>query len=154
MWKLEMLQHAILWSDPSISLELFVQAGRPMVCEQEWKWHIELLQRLSCCKITWVQPPKWKIANLECSVHFSRGLCPSSETHGLWAGVKMAHRIANNGMRNFTHHQPLSVLQAFAHCHHTAGAAPPSLEARPVTGPRTPPLPAPGPLSSRAFARF
>ena len=27
----------------------------------------------------------------------------------------MAHRIANNGMRNFTHHQPLSVLQAFAH---------------------------------------
>ena len=51
----------------------------------------------------------------------------------------MAHRIANNGMRNFTHHQPLSVLQAFAHCHHTAGA---SLEARPVTGPRTQPLPA------------
>ena len=47
----------------------------------------------------------------------------------------MAHRIANNGMRNFTHHQPLSVLQAFAHCHHAAGAAPPSLEARPVTGP-------------------
>ena len=23
----------------------------------------------------------------------------------------MAHRIANNGMRNFTHHQALSVLQ-------------------------------------------
>ena len=50
----------------------------------------------------------------------------------------MAHRIANNGMRNFTHHQPLSVLQAFAHCHHAVGAAPPSLEARPVIGLRTP----------------
>jgi hypothetical protein len=47
----------------------------------------------------------------------------------------MAHRIANNGMRNFTHHQPLSVLQAIAHCHHTTGTAPPSLEARPVTVP-------------------
>lgn len=35
----------------------------------------------------------------------------------------MAHRIANNGMRNFTHHQPLSVLQAFVCCRRGATVA-------------------------------
>ena len=37
------LERMAIWNIPSISLEFCVQAGRPMVCEQEWKWHIELL---------------------------------------------------------------------------------------------------------------
>ncbi len=57
----------------------------------------------------------------------------------------MAHRIANNGMRNFTHHQPLSVLQAFGHRRRGATVA---LGQRPVTKPPHPP----GALSSQAFS--